>query len=561
MDAELTPDQQDCLAEAGYVPAPAAGTPPVRGRIRVQDAAGHPFDLEVVPLGPATREAWIAHLADWFSVSDPGVEPLVDALDLQDAIGCLTPVAQPSTLETFVETEGRLGAGHTSTVLVTLGRALARLHARGLRYGPMHPRNVLIDAGRALLTVPQPSGTGTTPIAPSVEEDAYYLAALVDAVIAPTHGPLAVDPPEPGLRGLAKVVVSAMGDADDRPGVGTLATLSHDLAPCLPLVPIRAEVPEEVMEPHGESSPRAGRRSAPLPRETRRTLSERSGRWRRGRPTGAEQAARVVRTSASGQAGRADRVARPGRAAGRVASRGDLPNRGDVPSHGELPSRRAAAGRRGVRGPQDDDRRTSEGSRRTRRRTVVIVAVVLTGLLGGGVVHRWTTGAPAVAVPLTEPAAVGRGSRVPVTGEAPEDAAVRLTVARMDRVVALTNAAAPVPGSIDTPDPPDDWGDLLVAGSPAHTQAVDLVESLRGDGALITGLTVDTDGAVLVAEEPGEGSASSTAQVEVTFTIGAYTLESPTGAQTVPASASRTALLDLIHTETGWLVATVQERS
>lgn len=549
MDVELTLERQGRLAEAGYVPAPALGTVPVRGRVRVQDAGGNPFDLELVDLPDGAREASVAHLAGWFSVADPAVEPLVDALDLDDAIGYLTAVAAPCTLETFVEVSGRLGAGHTSTLLVTIGRALARLHARGLRYGPMRPQDVLIDDGRVVLTVPKPAPAGAVPLAPSPQEDAYHLAALADAVIAPAHGPQAGDRPEPGLRGLVKLIVSALGDAESRPGVGTLATLSHDLAPCLPLVLPRAVVPdaEEMGEPPVPGEPRASGepRADGLPRDRA------SSRFRTPSPADAVRRGSLDRPPPRRKAfrGSTSRLPAPGP---------PDPRSGAAPSTSE----------REVRPSLPDPvlrRSTSDPQPRRLRRPVVLVGLVLAGLLGGVIVHRVGADAPAHAAP-GELASVSASASPPAPERAREDpgaAAAQLTAARMDAVVALTNAPLDAEDSQASGGasgaPSDGWGGVLVPGSPAHLQASELVASLRAEGARISGLTVETEGVEVLAQTAGSPSAPATAQVQVTFTIGAYTVESADGARTVAASAPRTAVLDLVATDSGWLVATVAE--
>lgn len=577
MDVELTPERQARLADAGYVLAPALDPPPVRGRARVHDSTGRPFDLELVELPDGAREAHIAHLSGWFPVADPGVEHLVDALDLDDAVGYLTAVSGACTLEAFVEATGRLGAGHTSTVLVTLGRTLARLHAHGLRYGPIRPRDVLVDAGRVLLTVPRPPLTGAAPMAPSPQEDAYHLAALADAVIAPAHGPEAGDRPEPGLRGLSNLIVSALGDADTRPGVGTLATLSHDLAPCLPLVHRSAAVPGagDGEAPGAATSPSAWTaRPATLPVTLPATLPDGARRAGLDRPP-------PRRKAFAGSASRRDGAGRrsvdqPGGTAG-AGDRGD--------GLGEL---RAPVRGAGVV-------RTPTGRRRPPRLAVVALVGVLAGLVGGGVVvHRLGGDAAAQAVVVGDAAPTSSAGEAPAEagpartpaeegGKASEPegieqalgdpgvAAAQLTAARMDAVVALTNApeVAPaaaseagsaVPGA-DTvgDDGADRWSEVLVPDSPAHAQATALVASLRADEARISGLAVQTEGVVVREQVAASASAPATAQVEVTFTIGAYTLESPAGAQTVPAGAPRTAILDLVATGSGWRVATVHE--
>lgn len=555
MDVDLTLERQGRLAEAGYVPAPALGTVPVRGRIRVQDAGGNPFDLELVALADGAREASVAHLAGWFSVADPAVEPLVDALDLDDAIGYLTAVAAPCTLETFVEVSGRLGAGHTSTLLVTIGRALARLHARGLRYGPMRPQDVLIDDGRVVLTVPKPAPAGAAPLAPSPQEDAYHLAALADAVIAPAHGPQAGDRPEPGLRGLVKLIVSALGDAESRPGVGTLATLSHDLAPCLPLVLPRAAVPdaEEMGEPPVPGEPRASGelRASGEPRADGLPRDRASSRFRTLSPADAVRRGSLDRPPPRRKAFRGSTSRLP--AAGAAAPGPPDPLGGAAPS---TPEREV--------GPSTPDpvlrRSTSDPQPRRLRRPVVLVGLVLAGLLGGGViVHRVGADAPAHAAP-------GELASAPAPEPAQEDpgaAAAQLTAARMDAVVALTNAPLDAEDSQVSGGasgvPSDGWGGVLVPGSPAHLQASELVASLRAEGARISGLTVETAGVEVLAQTAGSPSAPATAQVQVTFTIGAYTVESAEGARTVAASAPRTAVLDLVATDSGWRVATVAE--
>ncbi|SDD00713.1 hypothetical protein SAMN05216410_2622 [Sanguibacter gelidistatuariae] len=523
MDAELTPERQDRLAEAGYVVDLAPGHAPVRGRLRVRDGAGCPFDLELVALPDGARETHIAHLSRWFPINDSDVEQLVDALDLDDAIGYLTAPAAPTTLETFVEANGRLGAGHTSTLLVTLGRTLARLHAQGVAYGPIHARDVLVVAGRVVLTVPKPDLARAAIIAASPQEDAYHLAALADSVIDEVHGPQAPARPPPGLRGLAKLIVSAMGDAKTRPGVGTLATLSHDLAPCLPLVPV-----EQV-----ESVPRA----APRPGTS-------TSRGAHGVDAGRSGLDRRVRR----------RKAFRGSMRDRTGLTRDLRSTDGRPRQGHDGDEEATAARAEVAGrPRPRTRSRGVG--------VLVLSVVAAGVgTGAVVVDRLGTDAPAYAVaieetPATDPGAAQNGA---VTHEDPGAAAARLTRTRMDRVVALTNAVQPAEGSAtpaaDGDAAADDgWADVVLPGSAAHTQAVDLVAGLRADRAQITGLTVETEPPVVLAQS------LETAQVEVTFSISAYTLESTSGVQEIAAGGSRTAVLDLVLTGAGWLVAGVSE--
>ena len=559
MDVELTPERESRLAEAGYVPAPGLGTVPVRGRIRVHDADGHLCDLQLIALPDGARELAIAHLTGWFAVADPAVEPLVDALDLDDAIGYLTGVAPACTLETFVQVTGRLGAGHTSTLLVTIGRALARLHARGLRYGPIRPQDVLIADGQVLLTVPKPALDGAALLAPSPQEDTYHLAALADAVIAPAHGPQAGERPEPGLRGLIKLIISALGDAESRPGVGTLATLSHDLAPCLPLVLPRSAAPEASPVP-GASEVAEGSRGR---RVTRSQASGSSGVTRRGsRDSLDSQETRGSRGSQ--RQGSLDRPRPRRRAFLGNSHRAGVPRLGDIGADDPRPSRpRTAERRRGSPRPERSPAAgrvipTSHG--RVRGPAVFVGGVLAAVLVGGGfLVHRWGADAPAHAASSQEVRAAAEEPHG-ATQDDPAAAAARLTSARMDTVVALTNAPdLPPEDQAGGEAARDDWQAVVVPGSPAHLQATELVTSLRADGATISGLAVETGDVVVLDQQPASAAAPAAAQVQVTFTVSAYTVESAGGALTVPAGPPRTAVLDLVATDTGWLVAEVRE--
>ena len=199
--------------------------------------------------------------------------------------------------------------------------------------------------------------------------------------------------------------------------------------------------------------------------------------------------------------------------------------------------------------------------RRVRGPVVFVGLVVVVVLLGGAaVVHRWGGDAPAHAA-SSQPGLTPAEKRHEPTQEDPGAAAARLTSARMDTVVALTNApdlpalGHEAGGEADR----DGWEGVLVPGSPAHLQAADLVSSLRADGATISGLAVETGDVVVLAQDPASAAAPAAAQVQVTFTISDYTVESADGVLTVPAGTPRTAVLDLVSTEAGWLVAEVHE--
>lgn len=194
--------------------------------------------------------------------------------------------------------------------------------------------------------------------------------------------------------------------------------------------------------------------------------------------------------------------------------------------------------------------------------TLLLVAAVLAGLAGGGVVvHRLGAAGPAqAAASEATPADVSLAG-----GEVDDDpgpAAARLTAARMEAVVALTNAPATAEatlGSTTGEEKPDGWAEVLVPGSPAHVQAAELVSRLRAEGARISGLTVETKDVVVLTQVAASESAPGTAQVQVTFSVSAYTVESPAGSQTIPAGAPRTVVLELVATDSRWLVATVRE--
>ncbi|PFG32887.1 hypothetical protein [Sanguibacter antarcticus] len=255
MQTLLTDPRRAALVRAGYAVDDAltgATTPVVvRGEQR--------SSLTVVPLADdAARARCSAHLARWRTVDDPGVQPLDDAVDLVDAVALLRPVAAV-TLAELVSQQGRLSAGQASTLLVVLGRALARLHADGVVYGPMSVDDVVLVDGQPRLVVPspQPRAAHTLPASPA--EDAYHLAALADSVIVDAYGPGASARPAAALRALKRTITSALGDAQSRPGVGTLASLSHDIAACQPLVVVSPPSDGARDELHAEH-PR-GRRS------------------------------------------------------------------------------------------------------------------------------------------------------------------------------------------------------------------------------------------------------------------------------------------------------------
>jgi hypothetical protein len=277
----LTDPQLEVLAAAGYVPADPC---PRTGRARTRrpgahagtdggavdhgtghapdaEATGATYVVEIVRYDDeVTRQVLKDHLARWRDVDDPGVERLVDAVDLGDRAAVMIHPTDSHDLTHLVREAGPLTAGHTSTLLVVLGRTLARLHAAGLHYGPITTSAVLLGHGEPVLAVPLPAHD-PRPIASSAVEDAYHLASLARSVMAETYGPSAPAGDLGPLRALARLVTSTLGDAQDRPGVGTLAARSHAVAPCRPLVvpgpADRTAHPEggSGHEPHGPSAP------------------------------------------------------------------------------------------------------------------------------------------------------------------------------------------------------------------------------------------------------------------------------------------------------------------
>ena len=254
------------LARAGYVVADAA--PAGHGPVVVL-RGGRRSSLTILALpDSAARGRCAEHLARWSHVDDPGIDQLDDALDLGDAVALVRPCAG-GTLAEFVDHHGRLTAGQASTLLVVLGRALARLHADGLVYGPMTAHDVRIVGGQPRLVVPGPMPRSGHGLGPSPAEDAYHLAALADSVVAAAYGPEAQAAPAAVLRALNRIIVSALGDAQSRPGVGTLAALSHDVAPCQPLV---------LLEPPADASTGDARgRDVGSVRSVRRVVATRVG--------------------------------------------------------------------------------------------------------------------------------------------------------------------------------------------------------------------------------------------------------------------------------------------
>lgn len=243
MHLPLTASWRDALNREGYLvvgEAPEQGAPITVRRSSDGVVAGVTV---VAAADAAARDACAEHLARWQPVDDPAVEQLVDAVDLGNAVALLRPVSAPVLVD-LVREHGRLSAGQTSTLLVVLGRALARLHATGIVYGPLSAHDVRVVDGQPRLVVPAPPAATDTGLRPSPAEDAYHLAALADSVVAAAYGPEAPAGQAAALRSLHRVIVSALGDAASRPGVGTLATTSHDVAACQPLI-LLAPPPQE----------------------------------------------------------------------------------------------------------------------------------------------------------------------------------------------------------------------------------------------------------------------------------------------------------------------------
>lgn len=259
MHLPLTASWRDALTLEGYVAVDA--TAEEAGPVTVRRSSdGVRAEVTIVPLADeSARTACTQHLARWQQVDDPAVDQLVDAVDLGDAVALLRPV-DGQELGDLVLRHGRLSAGQTSTLLVVLGRALARLHAGGVVYGPISVHDVRVLDGQPRLVVPAPR-TGAEPGLPwSPAEDAYHLASLADAVVAAAYGPDAPAGPAAALRALHRVIVSALGDSASRPGVGTLATASHDVAACQPLVALEPPPQAPPDEDTADARPRPDRR-------------------------------------------------------------------------------------------------------------------------------------------------------------------------------------------------------------------------------------------------------------------------------------------------------------
>ncbi|MEP7764203.1 hypothetical protein [Sanguibacter sp. 25GB23B1] len=436
MHTALTDPWRATLLSAGY--ALADTTPGETVPVVVRD--GRRSALTIVPLpDDAARDRCSEHLARWRTVDDPGVEQLDDAVDLGDAVALLRPLAD-RTLAEFVELQGRLSAGQASTVLVVLGRALARLHAGGLVYGPLTAADVVVVHGQPRLVVPSPQAGADHPLPASPAEDAYHLAALTDSVIVDAYGPRAPAHPAAALRALNRTIVSALGDARSRPGVGTLAALSHDVAACQPLL---------VLEPPSAS---------PVPGE-----------------------------------------------------------------------------------PRDEDPRA--GGRRRRPVALAVGGLVLAVTVAGA---WWGGAGQDIAARDPNPVASADGTGTPqVDGPAdgPAAAAVTLTEERFDLIARLTAA-----------DPDIDaraWAEITEPGSPAHTQALDLVGELVADGASLTGLSATVDSATLLDSD------ASSARVEVVYATSEYAVRRAGGSVVVPASGPQAAVLTLVRTDAGWRVSAV----
>lgn len=523
----LGPAALEALLVAGYRPEPDTepgtepgtephdGRPAVSGRHAILGVGGARFDLTVVDLPDhAARERAVQRLTRWNEVDDPALERLADLVDLgPSTLGLLTPRSAGLTLDGFCSVEGNLSAGRASTVLVVLGRVLARLHHAGEAYGPIAPTRVLVDDGRPVLTLPLPEAGGVLP--PSASEDAYHLASVVDGLLVRPHAAGTSAGDRHVVRALGRLLVGALGDAVDRPGVGTLASSSHDLAPCQPLL---------VLPPsrhHDGDASFASLRTRPSPSDP----VGRSGRVRQ-RPGLVMAALAVAAATAvallvppmlpSGQArdsGPDAGVVDPVRAGGAV---------GSVP---ETPDTAA---------PDTAAPDTTAPDTTAPETTAPDTAAP-------------DTTAPDTAAPdlaLSDSAGPGE----PVDRSDPADAAAELTRARFDLVADLAASG----------EPPDDraWSDVVVLGSAAHVQAVGVVATLVEQGATLSGLSVTVTAADVIEQD------DDVATVAVDYTVSEYAVHTARGARVVAAGTER-AVLQLVPAPegpvTGWRVVSVAE--
>ncbi|MGC5166550.1 hypothetical protein [Luteimicrobium sp. DT211] len=519
---------REALQAAGYTGAARAGrTWTVRG----PDGASCVLRVlrrAAVPPGTDDRVARLrsvehAHLARIVTVVEAGGEV---AVVLRGATG--------TTLRDVLARRGALRAGEIVTIVTGVGHALDALHAAGLTQGAVSVDDVVVDDdGRAHLR----PAVAAPPAPTSPASDVRALAALARDALADGAGGVdgpATDPAHvPDATSTTQFL--ALAALLDAAAAGTAPEAPHDAARLAGLAAgtVTAE-PVAVPDLAALAAVAFGRPVAQRPAaDAPRAASE----------AGADLS-RVAGTAAPGGRPVPGVVRRP---VAQVPRRRVVPPRTANPMEDTLVRARALAapdgGPRHLADPAAGRReRTMARLRRRRARALAVAgtlvgAVVVVGALAA--LRPWAADdARAAGDPTTSQGAT-TASPAPTDAtlerDRPDLAARQLTERRGAMLAGATASDA-----------------VTVAGSPARAADDALVAEVAQRGEIVTAPAVE----VASAREVGSGDGG--AGVDVTYTIGAYTLRAKDGSTTtVAASAERTDRLELAWTAHGWRVRAV----
>jgi len=527
---------REALQASGYTGAARAGN---AWAVRAPDGAPctlHVLRRAVLPPGTDERLARLrtarhAHAARVATVVEAGGEV---AVVLRGAPG--------TSLRDVLARRGALRAGEVVTIVTGVGHALEALHAAGLTQGAVTPDDVVVDDdGRAHLRPAVLAADATA----TAGGDVRALAALARGAMAdgadPADGP-ASDPSHVPDAGHATQVAALVGLLD--------AAAADETAGAPRDAEELARRAAATVAPEPVTVPDLGALAA--------VAFGRSARARPGGPpdSGARAAASAgadpdVRgeAAAGGPAARAEAPARPvpgvvRRPVAEVPRRRVVPPRTADPLEDTLVRARALAAPGGPRRAHVEPGRRERAARvrRRRARTLgVLGAATGVALVGTLVVLRpWApdalpAGPGGHGVEAAGPAPAAAPTDATLERDRPDLAARELTVRRGAMLAGATASDA-----------------VTLSGSPARAADDALVARVAERGTIVgaPGVAVARTRVVDVAD--------ASATVDVTYTIGAYTLRAEDGATTaVPAAAERTDRLSLTWTAHGWRVRDV----
>jgi hypothetical protein len=541
--------------------------------------------------GEAAATALRREIALLARIDDPHVVRLHRVVALEDGLALVLEHAAGGNLGSLVASRGALDPPEVTTLVVPLGQALDRLHARGVVHGDLSPGNVLFAAdGRPLLsdlgvarvlgtTGPGSHGTpgfvdparagGVDPRA----SDVWGLAALGWFALTgrppgeTTAGAVALTAP-----GLTRLLAEVLGaDPPERPSPAELAHRAWEAVRPAPirLLPARSRLAaaEEALSrrttrrmtaaPEPEAAPTpperrprmVPRRPRPRPDSARRGRPRPDGAGRAGSRAGGADRGR----SRAGHLGRAQPRSddaghgRPAAAAlaGRV--RGD--GRGHAPEplpasrfrdeSGRAPSRPVEPVRAGPSGDVDRRRRDVVAGHATRRRRSGRVLLPVTGVLGLVVV-------PVVAGFLWW------GERIPRPG--PPPAPPRAVQPHTTELTAAVDAIGRARAQAFAAASPQALAAADEAGSPAMAYDTAVVRGLTERGWRLSGV------AYVVRDLRVVDRAPASATVTAAVTTSAHRRVTAAGALVaeVPAEGPRTVRLTLVEVPgAGWRVRAV----